>query len=189
MRLPRAEVDKPLHDRTAPTPTLSHATGSESSTDLDLRGGGVLEAEALAPAPLLARLLEQHLAVPLLAAPPAEVDPPPRRWVTGEEHRRLPHLPAPRVDAPPPTTEIRITQQKMVWRKGKLDRSDRNEVREALGFGSRGDSGMGRASRAMTRRARSGRGKRSRESRRWGRGRGARLWDLEDGAKETVQFT
>lgn len=130
MRLPRAEVDKPLHDRTAPTPTLSHATGSESSTDLDLRGGGVLEAEALAPAPLLARLLEQHLAVPLLAAPAAEVDPPPRRRVTREEHRRPPHVPAPRARARTRTDNRKRNQQKtptkFVGGKRNLDRFDRS---------------------------------------------------------------
>jgi hypothetical protein len=34
------------------------------------------------------------------------VDPLRRRWVTTEEHRRLPHLPTPHADAPP-TMEIK----------------------------------------------------------------------------------
>jgi hypothetical protein len=61
-----------------------------SWADLDLRGRGILDAEGLAPAPLLARLIKQHLAVALLVAPPAEIHPLPFRRVTGEEHRRMP---------------------------------------------------------------------------------------------------
>jgi len=65
----RPEEAKPLPNRTAPAPTPSHTTGTrrKSWTDLDLRGGGVLEAEALASAPLLARLLEKSS---LLLGPP-----------------------------------------------------------------------------------------------------------------------
>lgn len=70
---------KPLSNRTARAPTPSHNMGTrrESSTYQDLPGRGVLEVEALAPAPLLARLLEKQLMAPLLAAPPTKVT---RRW-------------------------------------------------------------------------------------------------------------
>ena len=160
MTLPRAEVAKPQPDRTAPTPTPSHTRGTrrKSRTDLDLRGGDVLEAEALAPAPLLARLLEQHLAVPLLVAPPAEVDAPPRRRVAREEHRRLPHLPAPMHHHRKKSAE---NPDKFVGKKRKPGPVGLYQNRvlcaiwETLGFGERGDIGMerarGRACAAMRR--------------------------------------
>jgi len=61
----------------------------------DLHGGCVLEVEALARAPLLARLLEKQVATLLLAAPPTKgICGWQWRWrVTWEEHSCLRHLP------------------------------------------------------------------------------------------------
>jgi hypothetical protein len=66
--------------------TSHRLTRTASQTYLDLGGGGVLEAQREAAAALLARLLEQHLAVALLAAAPTHVHPLPRGRVAGEEH-------------------------------------------------------------------------------------------------------
>lgn len=142
------------------------STWRELWTDLDLRCGGVLEAQGLAPAPLLARLIEQHLAVALLVAPAAEVHPLPRRRVPGEEHPRLPA----RAFTPAPTTGK--NQQKIEENsrsKGKGIRSDRTGMGlpptgDELGLGEPGDQRRAQVRSAATRRGGVGRGKRGVET-------------------------
>ena len=97
-------------------------------TYLDLGGGGVLEAQGEAAAALLARLLEQHLAVALLVAPPAHVHPLPRRRVAGEEHPAC----APACSTAPP-------QEKKEKNQGK---KRRKSTKNRGGRGGEADRGV-----------------------------------------------